>query len=399
MKRIIIIGGSFGGVIAAFELRRRLGRRAEITLVSETDVFAFLPSLPWVALGSRKPEDISVGLDKLLSRKGIQFLHASISKIDPDKQQVEVEAKLLSYDYLVVATGAHLDFAAVSGLGPETGYTHSIMTLEHAVETNQAWQQYLKKGGPIVVGCTQGVSCFGPAYEFIFGVEQALWKLGLREKASLTFVTSEPYVSHFGLGGFRQAGRAIEDEFAEKAIKVYTNAVVKEVLPDRVVLGDGTELPFSFSLFVPPFRGVDAVINSGLGNPKGFIAVDEYYRHNSHPNIYITGVAVAVAPREATPVPTGVPKTGYMTEHMSKVVAHNIAAEILGQEAQALPVGKLNVTCIADMGEKAAFMIAKPALPPRGKTYLKKSRWAHWLKVLFERYFMFKLKRGTMNLP
>ncbi|MHB1407223.1 MAG: NAD(P)/FAD-dependent oxidoreductase [Desulfitobacteriaceae bacterium] len=399
MKKVIIVGGSFGGLTAAFELRRHLGRKVEITLVTETDYFAFAPSFPWVALGSRKPDDITVGLDKLLSRKGIKFLQATVQKIDPGKQEVDLGNIFLSYDYLVIATGAHLDFEAIPGLGPEKGYTYSIMTLEHAVKTNQAWQQYLETGGPIVIGCTQGVSCFGPAYELIFGAEHALWKLGLREKASLTFVTSEPYISHFGLGGFRQAGRVIEDEFAEKDIKVFTNAVVKEIQPDRVILGDGAELPFKFSLFVPPFRGVDAVINSGLGNPKGFVVVDDYYRHKSYPNIYVTGVAVAVSPKEATPVPTGVPKTGFMTEHMSKVVARNIAAEILGRELQALPVSKLDVTCIADLGKHAAFMTAKPALPPRQKTYLKKGRWAHSMKVIFERYFLFKLKRGAMNLP
>ncbi len=399
MKQIVIIGGSFGGLTAAFELRRHLGRKAEITVVAETDYFAFSPSLPWLALGLRKPKDITVELGNLLSRKGIKFLRATVQKIDPGKQKVDVGSSFLYYDYLVIATGAHLDFEAIPGLGPEKGYTHSIMTLEHAIKTNKAWQHYLEKGGPIVIGSTQGVSCFGPAYEFLFGVEHALWKLGLREKASLTFVTSEPYVSHFGLGGFRQAGRVIEDEFAEKHIKVFTNAVIKEVYPDQVILEDGTELPFEFSLFVPPFRGVDAVINSGLGNPKGFIIVDDYYRHKSYPNIYATGVAVAIAPKEATPIPTGVPKTGLMTEHMSKVAAHNIAAEILGRELRALPVSKLDVTCIADLGKSAVFMTAKPALPPREKTYLKKGRWAHFMKVAFERYFLFKLKRGGTNLP
>ena len=202
MKKIIIIGGSFGGLTAAFELRRHLGRRVEITLVAEIDYFAYAPSFPWVALGLRKPEDITVRLDNLLSRKGIKFLQANVQKIDPVIQEVDVGYRSLSYDYLVIATGAYLDFEAIPGLGPEKGYTHSIMTLEHTVETYQAWQQYLEKGGPIVIGSTQGVSCFGPAYEFIFGLEHELWKHGLREKASLTFVTSEPYISHFGLADF-----------------------------------------------------------------------------------------------------------------------------------------------------------------------------------------------------
>lgn len=396
MRHIVIIGGSFGGLTAALELRRHLGRKADITVVSETDSFAFTPSLPWLALGLRKPTDITVRLDKLLPRKNIKFVQATVQTIDPQMQKVDIGNQFLSYDYLVIATGAHLDFEAIPGLGPEKGFTHSIMTLEHAMKTNEAWQQFMKKGGPIVIGSTQGVSCFGPAYEFIFGVEHALWKLGMREKASLTFVTSEPYVSHFGLGGFRQAGRIIEDEFAEKGITVYTNAVVREVLPNQVILGDGTTLPFEFSLFVPPFRGVDAVVNSGLGNPKGFVAVDDYYRHPSYPNLYVTGVAVAIAPREATPIPTGVPKTGFMTERMSKVIARNIAADILGRDMQALPVTQLDVTCIADLGKTAAYLTAAPALPPRQKTYLKKSRWARFMKVAFERYFLFRLKRGTI---
>ena len=397
--KIIIVGGSFGGLTCAFELRRHLGHKADITVISETDVFSFAPSFPWVALGSRQPENITVGLQKLLSRKGISYLHGLVQEIDPVRQVLDVNQQLFSYDYLVLATGAHLDFAAIPGLGPEKGYTYSIMTLEHAVQTNQGWREYLKRGGPIVVGSTQGVSCFGPAYEFIFGAEHALWKLGLRTKATLTFVTSEPYIGHFGVGGFRQAGRVIEDEFAEKDIKVFTNATVKEILADKVILGDGTELPFSFSLFVPPFRGVDAVMNAGLGNAKGFIPVNDNYRHTSYPNIYAVGVAVALAPNVATPVPTGVPKTGYMTEHMAKVAAHNIAAEISGGAQKSHPVKELDVTCVADLGESAALIIAKPALPPRQKTYLKKARWAHRLKVIFERYFLFKLKRGAMNLP
>ncbi len=396
MKEIMIIGGSFGGLTTAFELRHHLRGKVKITVIAETNYFAFAPSLPWLALGLREPKDITVSLNTVLSRKGIRFVQATVQKIDPERQQVELVNDSIHYDYLVIATGSHLDFEAIPGLGPENGYTQSIMTLEHAIKTNEAWQRYLETGGPIVVGSTQGVSCFGPAYEFIFAVEHILWKLGLREKASLTFVTSEPYISHFGLGGFRQASRVLEDEFAEKDIKVLTNTAVKEFGPNRVILKDGTELPFAFSMFVPPFRGVDAVVNSGLGNPKGFIIVDDFYRHTSHTNIYVTGVAVAIMPKEATPIPTGVPKTGFMTEHMSKVVAQNIAAEILGKDLRALPVSKLEITCIADLGKKAAYMTAKPALPPRQKTYVKKGRFARVMKVAFERYFLFKLKRGAI---
>ncbi|MDA8333775.1 MAG: FAD-dependent oxidoreductase [Peptococcaceae bacterium] len=399
MAGVVIIGGSFGGLTAALELRRLLGRKAGITVVSDTDVFTFMPSLPWIAMGWRKPKDITLDLNRILAGKGIAFLQAAVRMIDTEKQEVDTGASRLHYDYLVIATGAHLDFETIPGLGPEKGFTNSIMTLDHAMETNRAWNRYLEGGGPVVVGATQGVSCFGPAYEFVFGVDHVLRKLGKRKKTPLFFVTSEPFLSHFGLGGVGKARRMMEDEFAEKDIKAFTNATIKEISPGRVSLADGTGLPFALSLFVPPFRGVDAVVASGLGNAKGFIEVDKYFRHCAHPNVYAAGVAVALPPREATPVPTGVPKTAYMTEHMAMLAAFNIAADIRGADKRALPVDELDVTCIADLGDRAVLMVAKPALAPRQRIYLKKSRWALWLKKVFEKYFLLKVKRGLMHLP
>lgn len=201
------------------------------------------------------------------------------------------------------------------------------------------------------------------------------------------------------MGGVGKSRRLLEDEFAEKDIKVFCNAIVKEIMPDRVQLSDGTELPFKFSMFAPPFRGVDAVLNSGLGNPKGWLMVDEYYRLPIHKNIYAAGVAVGIMPAEPTPIPTGVPKTGSMTVVMAKIVANNILADIKGGAKISLPASEIGVTCLADMGNTAIFMSAKPALPPRQKVVLKKSRWVRWMKVGFERYFLLKLKLGADFLP
>ena len=178
-------------------------------------------------------------------------------------------------------------------------------------------------------------------------------------------------------------------------IKVITNMAVEEFTPGEARLKDGTKLPFKLSMFAPPMAGVKAVFH--LGNPKGFIPVDENYRHKEHKNIFSVGVAVAMAPPEQTPVPTGLPKTGFMSVKMAKEAAKSIASEILGRELpQAEP---LDVICLMDMGDTAAFMKAKPLLPPRQESELKSGIKYKWMKSAFEKYYLWKIKHGLTQLP
>lgn len=393
--RILILGGSFGGLTAAFELRRHLSKKAEITVVSDLDEFIFIPSLPWVSMGWRRPEDITLPLEKILKSKGIGFIHEEAIGVDANASKVLTKTKEIEYDYIVIATGPALAFSAVPGLGPEGGYTECIFTLEQAVRCNKAWHKFLENPGPIVVGSVQGVSCFGPPYEYAFEVDAELRKRKIRHKVPITFVTSEPYIGHFGIGGLGKSRRIMEDEFAERDIKVITNISVDDFTPDEVRLSDGRKLPFRLSMFAPPMTGVKAVFH--LGNPKGFISVDENYRHKDHKNIFSVGVAVAIAPPEQTPVPTGVPKTGYMTVRMAMDAAKTIAAEIIGRDLpQTNPLG---VICLMDMGNTAAFMKAKPLLPPRQDSKLKSGIQYKWMKVALEKYYLWKIKYGLTQIP
>jgi len=393
---IVVVGGSFGGLTAAYELRKKLDKEHGITLISDNEKFVYIPSLPWISLGWKKPEDVVFELEKPLTSKGIRFMHASAQKIDSENNKVITDQGDIAYDYLVMATGAYLEFEAVKGLGP-ANYTHSICLLEHAKHAYMAWQKFLLDPGPIVIGAAQGVSCFGPAYEQVFMVDTYLRKINRRHEVPITFITSEPYLGHFGIGGLGKSKRITEDEFAERDIKAITNAVIEEITPEAIKLKSGGELKFKYAMIIPPFRGVKAVIASeDLGNSRGFIPVDEHYRHTKYSNIYAVGVAMAIMPPEATPVPTGVPKTGYMTEHMAKIAANNIAAEINKEEKKSEKIG---VICFLDMGDSAILMSASPVLPPRDTFRFKKNRFFHWFKVFFERYYLWKIRRGYTWMP
>jgi sulfide:quinone oxidoreductase len=308
---------------------------------------------------------------------------------------VSAQGTELPYDHLVISTGPHLAFDEIPGLGPDKGHTSCTFTLGHAIQAAQTWQQVLEDPGPVVVGSSQMVSCFGPSYELAFEMDTELRRRKMRHKVPITYITSEPYIGHMGIGGLGRSKTFMEHEFADRDIRPLVSQAIQEVAPGEIRLKDGSKLPFKLAMIAPPFKGVPAV--APLGNPRGFIPVDKNFRHLNHKNIFAIGVAIAIAPPEQTPVPTGVPKTGYMTVSMAKTAAATIASDILGRTPPL--ADELGVVCLMDMGNTAAMMKAYPVLPPRQSSYMKKAVWAKWLKVGFERYFLWKMKHGLSSLP
>src|SRR5574337_1315000 len=111
MSKIVVLGGSFGGLTAAFELKRLLGKKADVTVVSDEDRFVFLPSLPWLIMGWRKPENITLNVSEILQPKGISFLNEAAKQVDTDSSKVITSGgKELPYDHLVISTGPYLSF-------------------------------------------------------------------------------------------------------------------------------------------------------------------------------------------------------------------------------------------------------------------------------------------------
>lgn len=397
--RIVILGGSFGGLTVAHELKRLLPSRArEIVLISRDDQFVFIPSLPWVALGKRSLAQISFDLARSLKGTGIEFIHGAANHIDPAGQKISVSERTIDYDYLVIATGHRSANEAVPGLGPFDGPGHSLMSPRETEEAKQAWELFLQSPGPMVIGCAPGASCLGPAYEFAFEVDYALRRRKMRHKVPIVLATPEPFVGHFGIGGAGKARQIMEGELEQRDIKYVTSAAISKIAGDSVTLSDGRGYPSCYSMVIPPLAGVDVVAKtSGLANPKGFIPVDESYRHRQFTNVYAVGVAVALPPVEETPVPVNFPKTGTMTEQMGRAAALSIAASIKDKPGPIqAPIG---ASCVMMMGDTAAYMRADPVRPPRNESELRAGRQWLWAKQMIEPYILWKLKHGAMWLP
>ena len=402
MSHVVILGAGIGGLPAAYEMRASLGSEHKVTVINSTEYFQFVPSNPWIAVGWRTREQITLALRPILERRGIEFIAQTVTKLEAESKKLVLgNGQTVSYDFLVIATGPKLAFDEVPGAGP-SGHTESICTVDHAEKAYDAWKKFLADPGPIVVGAMAGASCFGPAYEFAMIMDADLRKRKMRHKVPMTFVTSEPYIGHLGLGGVGNSQALMEDELRHHHIKWITNAKVSKVEAGKMFVaqhndnGEVTrehELPFKYSMMLPSFKGVDAVAAvEGMCNPRGFVIVDEYQRSKKFPTIYSAGVCIAIPPVETTPIPTGAPKTGYMIETMVTAIVHNIANEVYGRKPDA--TGTWNAICLADMGDKGVAFVAMPQIPPRNVSWMKKGRWVHWSKIAFEKYFMYKMKKG-----
>ena len=403
MSHIVVLGAGTGDMPAAYELREKLGREHRITVVNAVDYFQFVPSNPWVAVGWREREAITFPIRPYLEKKDIAFVAQPVTRIDAEGNGVELQdGSRLDYDFLVITTGPKLSFDEVPGAGPH-GHTQSICTIDHAEQAWAAYQRFLADPGPVVMGAMPFASCFGPAYEFSFIFNTDLKRRKLRHKVPITFVTSEPYIGHMGLGGVGDSKTMLESEFRSNDIKWIANAKVTKVeagtmfvteLDEQGAVKKEHELPFKYSMMVPAFKGVEPVAAvEGLCNPRGFVLIDEFQRSKKYRNIFSAGVCVAIPPVEVTPVPTGAPKTGYMIETMVAAIVHNIAADLGGQPATAK--GSWNAICLADMGDTGMAFVAMPQIPPRNVNWFKKGKWVHLAKVAFEKYFLYKMKNGT----
>ena len=404
MAHIVIMGAGIGGMPAAYEMQEKIRAGDKVTLISNSENFEFTPSNPWMGVKWRERKDTEIPVRTYLERKGINFISTGVKRVHPDNNKLELnDGEMIDYDFLVIATGPKLAFEEVEGLGPHGGFTHSVCTIDHAMKSHDEWDHFTKHPGPIVVGAVQGASCFGPAYEYAFIMDTDLRRRKIRNRVPITFVTAEPYIGHLGLGGVGDSKGILEAAMREKDIKWICNAKTTKVEAGKMYVTEHDdmgiekrkhELPFAYSMMLPAFKGVDAVFGiEGLTNPRGFILVNEHQRNPKYKNIYAVGVCVAIPPVEATPVPTGTPKTGYMIESMVTATVNNIEADLKGNPADSRATW--NAVCLADFGDTGAVFVALPQIPPRNVNWFAEGKWVHVAKVAFEKYFIRKMKKGS----
>ncbi len=402
MAEIVIMGAGLGGAIMAYEMKDQMRPEDRLTVVTKDPIYHFVPSNPWVAVGWRTREEVQVDLAPVMAKRGIDFKAVPVAKLDPEANRLELEdGSIVPYDYLIIATGPELAFDEIEGFGPN-GFTESVCHVDHALKASVSFEEFCKNPKPIVTGAVQGASCFGPAYEFTFILDTELRRRKIRDQVPMTFVTSEPYIGHLGLDGVGDTKGLLESAMRDKYIKWFTSSRVTKVESGKLtieeVADDGSvkatrELPFGFSMMLPAFRGIKPLRGiDGLVNPRGFVIVDKHQQNPKFKNIFSVGVCVAIPPMGPTPVPCGVPKTGFMIESMVTATAMNIGQILRGKAPN--HQGTWNAVCLADFGDSGIAFVAQPQIPPRNVNWSSQGKWVHAAKIGFEKYFIRKIRKG-----
>lgn len=397
-RHVVVAGGGFAGLGAAYTLRRRLRPEDRVTVIAPSDRFVFAPSLVWAVLG-RSLYHGSFALAPALRRKGIAYRPSTVRQVRADAHVIVTDDAELSYDRLIIATGGRPDSAAIPGLAGEFRSAHWIVGEESAIDVREALRRVVADPGPLVIGAAQGATYFSGVYELALAFDTVLRRQGLRARVPLTFVTAEPYLGHLGFG--QEAARTkLAALFAERDIAPRTGASIERVGSHEVVLTSGDALPARASIVMPPFTGAPDIWKSPhLTDDRGIVPVTARYQHVAHPDVYAAGVACAFT----EPLPPlrerRAPHTGYLSIRMGQAAAENAAAS-LGcgpPAARALPY-VLDVRML-DGGSAGLLLASWGSSDLRNAALLLPRGVAHYLKALQERYLVWRLRTGRMNLP
>ena len=318
MAKVLILGGGFGGVVAAERLAEQLSDEHQITLVSRSRQFVFYPALVRLAFGKCQPADVSFDLRQSMLNRKVNFIEAEVAHIDPFDRIVtiahgEVEGKL-GYDYLIFALGRRLATERIKGFYE---HAHHLLNVDKAIKFGKAVNKLHQ--GRAVFGQCADARLPVPVFESAFALARLLEDKGTRESVRITVVS--PTTLESELGDFA-AAVALKKALDAHQIELLPNLSIDSLTPDSAITTSGAAIDFNLLMLVPPFRGSSAASYVGITNRDGYIKVDKTMRVVGHERMYAAGDCVNFDG----------PKMGHMAVRQAEFAARNLAAEIEGQQ-------------------------------------------------------------------
>jgi sulfide:quinone oxidoreductase len=340
MKRVLILGGGFGGIATARRLKQSLDEKDEVILVDRRDYFMVGFRKTWALTGQSTLEAGQRALDSLTSL-GIRVMLDAITRIDPAGRTAWMSDQRLSADAVVVALGAELAPGIIPGFQE---YAYNVYDPQDIPRAAQALQEFL--GGKLLIGVF-GVpyKCPPAPYEMALLIRETLQARGI--KAELEVFTPQP-VSMPLLG---QTGcDSIDSRLADSGITFLPNHKASAVESGEVVFPNDRRR-FDLLFGIPPHRPPAVVRESGLVGDSGWISVNSRTLETPFPGVYAIGDVVQIAMGNGKPLP----KAGVFAEAMGETVAERIAATFAGHEPEAAFKGEGG--CYLEVGNGQAMMV------------------------------------------
>ncbi|AWR94241.1 NAD(P)/FAD-dependent oxidoreductase [Acidianus brierleyi] len=350
MKRIVIAGGGISGTIVANRLARSLSEEidkgeVEIQVIEKSDKHVYQPGQLLMSIGLSDSSELVREERQLLDRR-IKFVNKEIEKIDVQNHLVKA-GKDYPYDYLVIATGSHLQWDEIPGYRS----VYSPWDFDSAIKLRETLESFT--GGNIVINVAKlPHKCPVAPMEITLMLDDYLRKRGLREKTNIIYTYPVP-----GIFGIKTTNDVMIKIFEERGIQIISPFNVKEVHENVIESQEGDKVKFDLAIGVPPHTGAKVIGDSELGDRRNWVPTDKFtLRMKDHSDVYVIG--------DTTDLP--ISKAGSTADFESYVVAGNIENEIRGTKSKKMFDGSVfcYIATGLNSGTYIRFNYSSPPIPP-----------------------------------
>ena len=342
IPHVVILGGGFGGLAAANEIRNSLdSSKVKITIIDKKDWFMVGYAKLWIMNGTRTFENSIGSLDNL-SKKQINFIKDEITEINPKNSFVKIKSGKISFDFLIISMGAILAPEKIPGL-VENGFNLYDHNQLHQI--NKKLNE-IKSGKIAIVIMGMPYKCPPAPFEASLLVDSMLRKRGIRDSVQIDFYSPAPITLP---AAGPEVSKQILDLVNSEKITFHNSQKIKHVEPKKLIF-ENNEYNFDILLAIPPHIAPKVIYDSNLALKPGFISIDRDCK-TPFENIFAVGDVTSLTVNDTM----AVPKAGIFAEGEGIVVAKNIISKLESNEKSILFAGKGG--CFLESGRDTASII------------------------------------------
>ena len=342
IPHVVILGGGFGGLSAANEIRNSLdSSKVKITIIDKKDWFMVGYAKLWIMNGTRTFEN-SIGSLNELPKKQINFIKDEIIEINYNNNFVKTNSEDISFDFLIISMWAVLAPEKIPGL-VENGF--NLYDHNQLDEIHQKLDK-IESGKIAIVIMGMPYKCPPAPFEASLLVDSMLRKRGIRDSVQIDFYSPAPITLP---AAGPEVSKKILDLVNSEKITFHNSKKIIRVESKKLIF-ENDEYSFDILLAIPPHIAPKVIYDSNLAKEPGFIPINRDCK-TPYENIFAVGDVTSLVVTDSM----AVPKAGIFAEGEGIAVAKNIVLKLESKESSVLFDGKGG--CFLESGRDTASII------------------------------------------